>query len=106
MRQLLFLMILIPAAVFAQTREDIRIYIAPVRALNPSHASFFHESFSIELTGAGYTQGNSARESDYTLNLEVKPNTVLYDDGSVEQAPPDEKQFLLSITLEIGRAHV
>ena len=96
---LLFLLVFIPVFAFAQTREDIRIYIAPVRAQDMSQALFFQENFAMELAGAGYVQGSSVRDSDYTLNLEVLPNTIMYDDGTVEQAPPDEKQLLLSITL-------
>jgi hypothetical protein len=83
---------------FAESREDIQVYIAPVVA-SPDQASYFRENFTTETIGAGYAVTQDAKEADYTLNLEVKPNMILYDDGTVEQAPPDEKQYILHITL-------
>lgn len=53
----------------------------------------------MEITGAGYTLTDSAANAQYTVRLEVRPNMVTYDDGSVEQAPPGEPQFLLHLTL-------
>jgi hypothetical protein len=83
---------------FAESREDIQVYIAPVVA-SPDQASYFRENFTTETIGAGYIVTQDAKEADYTLNLEVKPNLILYDDGTIEQAPPDEKQYILHITL-------
>jgi hypothetical protein len=86
------------AAAFTQTRDDISVYIAPVVA-DPDQAAFFHDSFTTETMGAGYKITEKAKEADYTLNLEVKPNMILYDDGTEEPAPPDEKQSVLQISL-------
>jgi hypothetical protein len=96
-----FFVILVFGSTFAftQTREDTRIFIPPVRAHDPFHALFFHEAFSMELAGAGYTQTGSAQDSDYTLNLEVRPNMILFDDGTEEQAPPGEQQFIIVLHL-------
>ena len=91
-------MVFVSFSAFTQTREDVRIYIAPVVA-SPEQAAFFHENFSIETAAAGYTVTEDRHEADYTLELEVKPNVIHYDDGTVEPAPPDEKQFILQITL-------
>jgi hypothetical protein len=84
--------------VFAQSREDVNVYIAPVVA-SPDQASFFHENFSTETIGAGYSVTQDADEADYTIKLEVKPNLIRYSDGTEEQAPPDEKQYILYISL-------
>jgi hypothetical protein len=82
----------------AQTRDDISVYIAPVVA-SPEQAAYFQENFTTETIGAGYNIAKNAQDADYTLKLEVKPNMILYDDGSVEKAPPDEKQYILQVTL-------
>jgi hypothetical protein len=57
------------------------------------------DNFTMETAGAGYYVTENASEADYTLKLEVKPNMILYDDGTQELAPPDEAQFVLFITL-------
>jgi hypothetical protein len=94
----LVVMVLMSVSIFAQTRDDIRVYIAPVVA-SPDQAKYFVDNFTMETAGAGYNITENVAEADYTLKLEVKPNMVLYDDGSLEQAPPDEKQSVLYITL-------
>jgi hypothetical protein len=83
---------------FAQSREDVNVYIAPVLA-NPDQATFFKENFTTETLGAGYNVAQEIDDADYILNLEVKPNMILYDDGSLELAPPDEKQYILYVRL-------
>jgi hypothetical protein len=83
---------------FSQTRDDIKVYIAPV-AGDPEQAAFFHDNFTTETIGAGYTVTENAKEADYTLKMEVKPNMILYDDGTSDLAPPDEKQSVLQISL-------
>jgi len=87
----------IPA--FAQTRQDIRLYIPPIVAFRSDHAVFFMNNFAMEAVGGGYTLANNTSNADYILKLEVKPNTILYDDGVVELAPPGEKQFSLQVSL-------
>jgi hypothetical protein len=49
--------------------------------------------------GAGYALATNAQEADYIVRLEARPNMVVYDDGTEEQAPPEEGQFLLNLTL-------
>jgi hypothetical protein len=100
MKKLCCIVILLTAAVcaFAQTREDIRIFIPPVSAA-PDQAAFFRENFTSETRGAGYTVTENAGEADYSLKLDVGPNMVLYDDGTEELAPDDEAQYVLNINL-------
>jgi hypothetical protein len=92
------LWLVLEVSAFAQTREDVKIFIPPVKA-NADQAAFFMESFTMETMGAGYTLAANERDADYSLELEVKPNMILYDDGTEEQAPPGEKQFNLNIDL-------
>jgi hypothetical protein len=84
---------------FSQTRDDISVYIAPVTG-SPEQAAFFHENFTTETVGAGYNVTENAKDADYTLRLTVKPNMILYDDGTTELAPPEEKQNILYIGLD------
>ena len=84
--------------IFAQSREDIKIYIPPVLA-SVDQAAYFHENFAMETAGAGYTMTDSQSEADYSLKLEVKPNMIIYDDGYEELAPPEEPQYVLNIHL-------
>jgi len=85
-------------SIFAQTRADIKIYIPSVRA-NAEQAAYFEKNFAMEITGAGYTLTDNPSEADYSLALEVRPNMILYEDGKLEAAPPDEKQFVLEVVL-------
>jgi hypothetical protein len=91
-------MILMSVSIFAQTRDDVHVYIAPVVA-RADQAAYFMDNFTMETAGAGYSVTENVSEADYTIKLEVKRNMILYDDGTEEQAPPDEKQFILSLTL-------
>ena len=92
------IIILVTGSVFAQTREDTSIYIQPVMG-SPEQAAFFQENFAMETAAAGYAIADTKREADYSIQLSVKPNMVLYDDGTEEQAPEDEPQFILNLVL-------
>jgi len=86
----LILWLVLAVSVSAQTRKDVKIYIPPVRA-EAEQAAYFMENFSMETRGAGYTLTETPDDADYSLLLEVKPNMIIYDDGTEEPAPPDEK---------------
>jgi len=98
----LALLVLAAAAVFAQTRESVRIYVQSA-ANNPAHELFFKESFSAEIEAAGYGLAYRAAAADYILNLAVRPNIILYNDGTEAPAPPGEKQFILQFGLVRNR---
>ena len=100
MKKLLNLLFLLTAAmsVYAQTREDILIYIAPVAGM-PEHAAFFHDHFEMEVFAANYSITDNPRDADYIFQLEAKPNIIVYDDGSEEAAPPGEPQYVLQLDL-------
>jgi hypothetical protein len=61
--------------------------------------AFFKENFEMETVAAGYVTTENQREADYTLKLEIKPNMIMYDDGTEELAPPEEKQNVLELRL-------
>jgi hypothetical protein len=86
------------AAAFAQTRESVRIYVQS-SSESSMHELFFREVFRAEIEANSYTPAYRAAASDYTLNLEVTPNFILYDDGTQGQVPPNEKQFRLQFFL-------
>jgi hypothetical protein len=96
--------LLITAAVFAaaavsaaaQSREDVRLYIPLVVAVNPAQAEFFQKNFAMEISAAGYTVTENVAEADYSLRVRVSPNT---GGGVSGPAPPGEHQYVLQITL-------
>ena len=87
------------AAVFAQSRGDVRIYIPQVTADDPAQADFFRRNFIMEISAAGYTVTEGIQEADYTLRLSVRRNVNVYADGTTEPAGPNEHQYMLQITL-------
>ena len=92
-------LIIVTMPLFTQVREDTLIFVPPVTGGRSDQAAFFKENFDMEITGAGYTITNSASEADYTMQLEIRPNIIFYDDGTQDFAPPGEPQFLLRLTL-------
>ncbi|MDR0583699.1 MAG: hypothetical protein LBG57_05035 [Treponema sp.] len=85
--------------VCAQTRGDTIIYIPMPIGGTATEQSYFKENFEMETMAAGYVTTENPSEADYVLKLEVKPNMVMYDDGTEEQAPPDEPQNILELRL-------
>ncbi|MCL2068076.1 MAG: hypothetical protein FWG99_11525 [Treponema sp.] len=100
MKRIYIFVILFTLAVFAfaQSRDDVSIYFPPVLA-SPEQAEYLHNSFSTEAFAAGYIVTSSRLEADYVIELEVRPNIIIYDDGTEEPAPPDEEQFVLRFAL-------
>jgi len=92
------LLLAVTAAAFAQTREDIRIFIPPVAA-DAEQARFFHENFTMEISTAGYTVTVNENEAHYSIKLTVMPNMIVHPDGTEEPAPPDAHQNILMISL-------
>jgi hypothetical protein len=56
---------------FAQSRDDVRVYVAPVTGGVPEQQMFFAENFKMELIGANYAVVETQDDSDYTMNLSV-----------------------------------
>jgi len=98
MRPLAAFLFLAAASAFPQSRDDVRIYFPPVVG-SAEQAEFFHKNFSMETAAAGYAVTENENEADYSMKLTVKPNMIVFDDGTEEPAPPDEDQFILLINL-------
>ena len=87
------------ALAYAQTRDDIHIYIPMPIGGTSEQQMYFHENFIMETMAASYAVTESADEADYTLNLHIKQNMILFDDGTEEPAPPDEDQYVITLLL-------
>ena len=100
-KPLFILVIFLFAAIssYTQMRDDITIYIPQPTGGTYEQQEYFFENFVMETEGAGYAVTNLSAGSDYTLNLNIKPNLITYTDGTTEQAPWYEPQFVLAITL-------
>ncbi|MDR0731622.1 MAG: hypothetical protein LBF63_08135, partial [Treponema sp.] len=59
------------AALFAQSRDDVTVYIAPINGGIPEQQMFFSENFRMELIGANYTVVETQADSDYTMTLSI-----------------------------------
>jgi hypothetical protein len=58
-------------ALFSQSRDDVRVYVAPVTGGIPEQQTFFAENFRMELIGANYAVVENQRNSDYTMKLSI-----------------------------------
>jgi hypothetical protein len=58
-------------ALSAQSRDDIKVYIAPVTGGVPEQQMFFAENFKMEILGANYAVVDNQADSDYTMNLSI-----------------------------------
>jgi hypothetical protein len=71
-KYLVVMALLLPAFVlFAQSRDDVVVYLSPTTGGTPEQQSFFNENFRMELIGANYTLVDDQRQADYTMNLNV-----------------------------------
>jgi hypothetical protein len=97
----IFLALLIAAAASAaaQSREDVRIHIPLVVAVDPMQADFFQRNFAMEIAAAGYTVTENVTEADYSLRLRVRENSTGLSNGTPAPVPPGEDQYTLQITL-------
>jgi hypothetical protein len=65
------ILLLSAVTLFAQSRDDVAVYIAPVSGGVPEQQMFFAENFKMELVGANYAVVDSQAGSDYTMNLSI-----------------------------------
>jgi hypothetical protein len=61
--------------------------------------TFFMDNFKMEAEALGYTVVNRREDAGYIFRYEVSPNLVLYSDGTMAMAPPDEDQYIIQITM-------
>jgi hypothetical protein len=72
-KKYLLSIILLPlaAGLFAQSRDDIKVFVPPVVGGVPEQQVFFAENFKMELLGANYTVAETQQDSDYTMSLSI-----------------------------------
>ena len=96
-RVVFFLILMIVAGFsFAADPQNRSIFIDGT-ADTEDQRVFFLENFRMEAVALGYTVANTKRDAGYTFLFGVVPNMILYDDGSVGLAPPDEYQYIIQI---------
>jgi hypothetical protein len=78
--------------------QNISLFITG-NAANPDHLEFFTNHFRIEAEAKGYVITGNRASAQNTLRFDVLPNIILYDDGTEEQAPPSEGQFIIRIEI-------
>ncbi|MCL1991564.1 MAG: hypothetical protein FWG66_01265 [Spirochaetes bacterium] len=88
----------LPMSLFAQSREDTMIFVAPVVA-EPAQAAFLHEHFTMEVLGANYSVTDLRSQSDFVIALEVMENLLLFEGGVIQRAPEGQPQYLLQLAL-------
>jgi hypothetical protein len=71
-KHLLFMAFFLAAwGLFAQSRDDVKVYVPPVSGGVPEQQMFFAENFKMELIGANYAVVDDRNNSDYTMNLAI-----------------------------------
>jgi hypothetical protein len=96
MKKYLFIVILTQAAfvLFAQSRNDVEVFLAPTTGGTEEQQAFFNENFKMELTGANYAVVDNQKSADYSMNLKI---TQEIEEGDGELA--QEIINVLSISL-------
>jgi hypothetical protein len=94
---ILVLLILASASIAAQAQN--RALFFEGRSVNQEQQTFFMDNFKMEAEALGYTVVDRRENAGYTFKFEVSPNLVLYSDGTMAMAPPDEDQFIIQITM-------
>jgi hypothetical protein len=93
------LLLCMSAFAWAQSRDDVRIFIPMPLGGTTEEEQFFKDRFIMETTAAGYGIVEDQKDADYIIRLSIKPNLVIYDDGSEGPAPADEAQKVLELSL-------
>jgi hypothetical protein len=75
-------------ALSAQSRDDVRVYVAPVVGGIPEQQIFFADNFKMELMGANYAVVDNQADSDYTMNLSITQE--------VEESYQDENGVMMA----------
>jgi hypothetical protein len=90
--------LLIAAAAFAAD-EPNRDILIEVTALNETQRNFLMERFTMEGRSQGYNIIDNRRNAGFIFKLEVEANFNVRPDGSRVSPAPDDKQYVLIITV-------
>ncbi|MDR3173543.1 MAG: hypothetical protein LBU19_04770 [Treponema sp.] len=70
---------------FAQSRDDVSIFLAPTTGGTEEQQAFFDENFKMELTGANYAVSGDQKSADYSIKLNITQEIEdSYDDMAGE----------------------
>jgi hypothetical protein len=87
MRKILVLFVLALSApvLFAQSRDDVTVYLAPVTGGTEEQQAFFNENFKLELIGANYAVVEDRKSADYSMNLSITQEVEDGEDDVAEE---------------------
>jgi hypothetical protein len=86
--------LVITGALFAQSRDDIAVYIPPVTGGVPEQQVFFSENFKMELLGANYAVVENQNDSDYTMALAITQDV---DDGYEDETGVAQVDHIINV---------
>jgi hypothetical protein len=102
-KYLLFTAFFLPAlALFAQSRNDVTVYIPPVTGGLQEQRTFFAENFKMELFGANYTVVDKRLDADYILALTITQEVETYEaeGGDIAGEEIEEIVNVLTVSLQ------
>ena len=67
--------------------------------INQAQYDFFIENFRMEGAASGYNIVDDPANAAHTFRFQVRPNMIVYDDGSQAPAPPEEGRYIIMIFL-------
>jgi hypothetical protein len=87
MKRYLLIVILTQTALvlFAQSRNDVEVFLAPATGGTEEQQAFFYENFKMELTGANYAVVDDQKSADYSMNLKITQEIEDGADGTVQE---------------------
>jgi hypothetical protein len=87
------------AALSAQSRDDVKVYVSPASGGIPEQQEFFEENFKMELIGANYAVVENQADSDYTMNLSITQDVE--DSHEDESGNLAAKQIINILTISL-----
>jgi hypothetical protein len=82
---LAFVLLLPVPLLFAQSRDDVAIYLAPATGGTEEQQAFFNENFKMELIGANYAVAEDRKSADFSMNLNITQEVEDGEDGMAEE---------------------
>jgi hypothetical protein len=87
-------LLFITAALFAQSRDDIQVFVPPVTGGVPEQQAFFADNFKMELMGANYAVVDNQNDSDYTMTLTITQDV---DDNYEDESGTGQVERIINV---------